>query len=452
MEHTKKAACIRPFRAAVALFFLTAYLAIVASLVWWLLFEKQKIEDVRPSDREECRKLICPEEHVCTHGPLSDEVQCTSISPANVQTVELVLGIVIGMPAAVCLPCVVQWIVRAFCPSVWQWLSDNVPWNRPVADEQLEANPVMDLETMGAMIGNINAVQQQTGHGAPGVKGVPKDDKSKDVKGRKAKNKNNSRDAQPSPSTAKENLDELFTPMARKQHAKEEALQDAESEIDLLFAPKAHAQGLPKRHEGKSQPPDQAAHKSGAPLQPSETELESAFSALFHRPARSGPAVSEKKRALPPMPVSPPSRPEAKHVNAARDVRSEISEGLSLLFTSMHRMKSAPHGHAPAQSTLQGSYRQASFVVSPADNALSRDGTYYAQDVPQEGYAVDDELGDPPDFWGYALRLAESAKMDGRGDFGESSESGVSVADSFESLEPVEFMELFHCPLGMQPL
>ena len=118
----------------------------------------------------------------------------------------------------------------------------------------------------------------------------------------------------------------------------------------------------------------------------------------------------------------------------------------------MHRLKRAPHGHSSAQSTLQGSAQLASFVASPADDALSRNEKYDAQDVPQEGYAVDDELGDPPDFWRYALRLAESAKMDGKSSFGESGEANVSLADSFGSLEPTGFVDLFHRPLGLQPL
>lgn len=457
-EQTEKAPYIRPSRFVIALFFFTAYLGLVVSLVWWLLSEKKAIEDVVPSDSEECGTLICPGESICTNDPLSGEAQCTSISPDNVQTVELIIGIVIGIPAAVCLPCTVQWVIRTCCPSVWQWLnSSNAPWNRPVSEEQSEANPVMDLETLGSMIGKLDEVQRQHKRHVPGVKHVPKDGKAEDAKKHKRKKKDDAHGARPGQSN---NLDELFTPMARKQKAQGEAIQDAESEIDILFARKPKAQGLTERDEGNPVPPDLIGQKSGTPLQPTDKELESAWSALLHRPARPGLAASEKKRALPPVPVSSPSRPDVKHPNqafpnASRDARSEISEGLSLLFTSMHRSKTVPHGRTPAQSTLQGSSRIASLVAS--EDAFSRNEKYCTQDVAQEGYAVDKELGDPPDFWGYALRLAESAKLAGgvndtKSDFGEHDETDVSVADSFESLEPTEFIEFFHHPLGFRPL
>eukprot|EP00931_Biecheleriopsis_adriatica_P070899 TRINITY_DN44737_c0_g1_i1.p1 TRINITY_DN44737_c0_g1~~TRINITY_DN44737_c0_g1_i1.p1 ORF type:complete len:520 (-),score=108.05 TRINITY_DN44737_c0_g1_i1:145-1704(-) len=438
---------MRRLKALVIAIFLGGYLGLISYLVWWLMSERRAVEGYG-RDSPECKKMICPLDSECSLDLGSGLASCMSTTTQNVQTVELILGIVVGVPCAVCLPCTVQWLIRIGCPSFGQWLSDRMPWNSQNEPDYSEANQEMDLETLGEMLGKArfgdayeSKAEENPVAAAPREKfsGVAKEQelaKGKEIQQINNKTGNKLSSLEKSPRDD-DGLGELFAPVAKKQIEKREA----EAELDLLFQPnpRSKQQALPVGPRAPPMPPEEDDALSDlmvskAPPKPPSEDLESAFSAMFHRPARNS---AVRKRALPTVRSSAPARRGADGWDAGHET-SDITEGLSVLFQSTRRTKMAH----PAP--------KASSVARSADSGVPED-LFADQDV-EEDYFYDEELGDPPDFFAYALKLASEA-TGARSDFDAASDANErSDTDSLCGCQASDMTELFHAPLGLQPL
>ena len=113
------------------------------------------------------------------------------------------------------------------------------------------------------------------------------------------------------------------------------------------------------------------------------------------------------------------------------DLHSNFSEGMSVLFASLKQLQKKQAAMAP--SDVQD-------VKSSASSERKLSAKMSAVGSPD---FLDEDLGDPPDFFNYALRIAGKAN----GNIREEALERKDSEDSLGHLEPDELSELFHPPL-----
>ncbi|CAE7232358.1 unnamed protein product [Symbiodinium sp. CCMP2456] len=388
----KKTRFYSRLRVCVVVCFVAGYVALVAVLVSAILSERGELET-----GSECEKL-CPLSTRCRME--EGEARCVALPGSNLETMELILWIVVGLPSLICIPCLFQWLLRRCCPKCWEKMVKS-PWGT-AAYQAYQA----DTEALGAMLGKPQPVEAETSetseNPAPGGAGGAGGEASPARSSKEGVGPSQGGTAE---SGIEDGLNDLFAPLAKSRLPRASA---AEEELDLLFARK------PKHKEPEVVP-------VRVPPKPPSTDLESAFSHLFH------------KRALLPKPQPQPQPKSAAVSTPGSALHSDFSAGMSVLFANVQsskaRRSSWEAGDDPDQ--LQSTVIEASRVHSEAPAG--------------GGDFLDQDLGDPPDFFAFAKLVAGS--VDTARSHLHDSDAASDSGDSLGHLEPSDLLDLFHPPL-----
>jgi len=386
----KKTRFYSRLRVCVVVCFVAGYIALVAVLVSAILSERSELGETG----SECEKL-CPLNTRCRME--EGEARCVALPGSNLETMELILWIVVGLPSLICIPCLFQWLLRRCCPKCWEKMVKS-RWGS-AAYQAYQA----DTEALGAMLGKPQpeAETSETSENPAAV-----GEASQAVAARSSK-EDQGQDQNQGPRAEialEDGLNDLFAPLAKSRPPKASAAE--EEELDLLFARK------PKPKE-----PEEDVPVRGPPKPPS-TDLESAFSHLFHKRARLLPKPQPKSAAV---------------SNPGSALRSDFSAGMSVLFANVQSSKAKQTWEArgdpdpQSQSTVIGASRVHS-------EALAGVGDF-----------LDQDLGDPPDFFAFAKLVAGS--VDTARSHLHDSDAASDSGDSLGHLEPSDLLDLFHPPL-----
>jgi len=469
--------------------------------VAYMTFEvvKARASAEKGDDVPSCKRLQCPSDSVCVDLSGKGHASCSETTYQNLQILQLVLGIIVGVPAVVCLPCTVQWLVRTGGP----WLCakytakrrkmrvggvarassraslssrDVLDTESPRADEDLEPGELSELTKKRAsrknsglctLFGCCRRKPEAEDLPAHPAEAPDADDDEPDLEeGEEGEVAEDDMDvffasipkkkgkAAESPAKPAEDdfLDSIFAsrrmdtappamPQADDGLDMNEDLHDDDPGLDVLFAkPKVIAKA-----KGAS-----PAKGRGGDIVPDEEN----FDDFFHRPAGRPPgkgglppvptaAPGRQGAALPPMPSSAPAR------GKATDEQTDFSAGLSAIFAA----------------TKAGPASRVSAARSRSNVADSTASSAQESEADSEEYADSEDYGEAPDFIGFALGIARGqARVDeddsvaggtdiysaagaGGWDDARSDTSGGSGVDSLAGLEPSLFTELFHPPL-----
>lgn len=444
-----------------------------------------------------CQRLQCPSDSVCVTN--NGRGQCNENSYQNLQILQIILGIVVGVPGVVCLPCTLQWSVNTGGPLFCAWYTDRrrrlrvgsvargsmktgrtsealgtestwdlenggeeahmmgtagsrlkkggllarllSPWGgKPEASPESPDSPAIGAASMGASTQEIGTTGDE-------------DDMSIFFAKTDKKKKEGEAGEEPQPKPEKEDdfLDLVFA--KRPGDTAPPAINMAGD--DGLEAPDEDLWGdrpAKKRQADDGGFDDIFAKPVRAKAAPAKAEQED-FDDFFHRPPNRAP---QKGTALPPIPGAAPGRgnalPPMPGVAPARqgaDVASNFSAGLSAIFATANK--------APA-----------SRVSGPASRA-GADSMASDYEEEEEEYEDEGDDGDyeQPDFIGFALGIARKAapKEDDQSSFAAGSDiyasrvgagdwddarsdaSGASNVDSLAGLEESLLSDLFHPPV-----
>lgn len=120
----RRKTCLQKFlRALTITVFLAAYFGAIVFLV--LATMEAKANEITADDSEVCRRLECPLGSVCVDDSGKGSARCSKNQHQNLQILEIVLGIVAGVPAAICLPCSAQWLLRSGGPWICSWYTER---------------------------------------------------------------------------------------------------------------------------------------------------------------------------------------------------------------------------------------------------------------------------------------------------------------------------------------
>lgn len=379
-ERKKKSRCCKRIRLYISLLFLVGYFLLVALLVSMMLSERKLLE-APGADTPECQKKICPIESPCQ---IQDhEAKCVFVSLANLQALEVLLGVVVCVPLAICIPCTLHWFFRKVRGKSW---GPRKPTRSTTSRTSYPSGTVLgrqeevekgDSEDSNRALTEVKGEEEVCGY-------QPRVEEDLDLD---------------------DGLDDLFTPLA-KTVEEEIAQEEAENELDLLFTPKPKV---------KKASPAKTDHPKPELKVPSSVGGESEFSALFHKrlgASKHGPSRRSQEEA------------------AMSDLHSNFSEGMSVLFASLKYLQAqkskAPHSSPQVDaSIISGNHM--STVESNVD-------------------WLDLDLGDPPDFFHFALRIASTSGQHLEA-LGPTMGPRRPSEDSLADMEPDELEELFHPPL-----
>ncbi|CAE7461731.1 HYDIN [Symbiodinium sp. CCMP2592] len=378
----KKTRFYSRLRVCVVVCFVAGYIALVAVLVSAILSERSELGE---TGEPECEKL-CPLNTRCRME--EGEARCVALPGSNLETMELILWIVVGLPSLICIPCLFQWLLRRCCPKCWEKMAKS-RWGS-AAFEAYQA----DTEALGAMLGKPQPETSETSETpAPAVAEARSSKEDPPGQGHSQ--------GHTAAIPVEDGLNDLFAPLAKSRPPKASAAE--EEELDLLFARK------PKPKE-----PEEVVPVRGPPKPPS-TDLESAFSHLFHKRARLLPKPQPKSAA-----VSTPG--SALH--------SDFSAGMSVLFANVQSSKAKQTWDArnDPDPQSQSTVIEASRVHSEAPAGV--------------GDFLDQDLGDPPDFFAFAKLVAGS--VDTARSHLHDSDAASDSGDSLGHLEPSDLLDLFH--------
>ncbi len=347
-----------------------------------MMLSERKLLEAPGADTPECQKKICPIESPCQ---IQDhEAKCVFVSLANLQALEVLLGVVVGVPLAICIPCTLHWIFRKVRGKSWGPRKSTSTTSRTSYPSGTVLGRQEEVEKGDSEDSN-RALTEVKGEDEGVCSYQPRVEEDLD-----------------------DGLDDLFTPLA-KTVEEEIAQEEAENELDLLFTPKPKV---------KKTSPAKTDHPKPELKVPSSI-AESEFSALFHK--RLGPSKGISKDGK--------SR-RSQEESAMSDLHSNFSEGMSVLFASLKYLQAqkskTPHSSPQVDaSIISGNHM--STIESNVD-------------------WLDLDLGDPPDFFHFALRIASTSGQhleEGARSMGPRRPSEDSLAD----MEPDELEELFHPPL-----
>eukprot|EP00928_Gymnodinium_smaydae_P054472 TRINITY_DN3822_c0_g1_i1.p1 TRINITY_DN3822_c0_g1~~TRINITY_DN3822_c0_g1_i1.p1 ORF type:complete len:691 (-),score=169.92 TRINITY_DN3822_c0_g1_i1:142-2214(-) len=112
----RRRGCMRHLRrAVVALLMFVTYAALLVYL-FVLLRDAQRLEAPSGGDSEACKRVLCTEGQHCVLESPDVRPRCLPISSGNVEVLELALGILLGVPSFLCVPCALSWMCRTFSP------------------------------------------------------------------------------------------------------------------------------------------------------------------------------------------------------------------------------------------------------------------------------------------------------------------------------------------------
>ena len=255
-ERKKKSRCCKRIRLYISLVFLAAYFALVALLVSIMLSERKLLE-APGKDSPECQAKLCPIESPCQIQ--ENEARCVFVSVANLRAIEVILGLVVGVPLMICVPCTLHWFCRRLRGKSWG--------ARPAKGSSY----VPSDSVHGTILGRQDDMDSRAS-----------EDSSKALKAAVVSSPQKEAFDEPSDDGLDDGLGDLFTPLA-KNPAEETATAAAENELDLLFAPKPQ-RAKPQAERVEAKVPSIIS-----------SALESEFSALFQRkPKRKGPAIQKE--------------------------------------------------------------------------------------------------------------------------------------------------------------
>lgn len=483
----------------VALVFAAGYAVGVSYLFMEII--KAKSSAAKGEDTPACSRLQCPADSVCVDHSQTGHAMCSENSYQNLQILQIVLGIVVGVPSVICLPCTLQWLVRTGGPWLCgrymekrrQWRvssvkdmqkaqSREVSTESPRADDDLEPDKILGLgeskQAKRAKTGLMTRLlcwrwkaeathrpegpDSATALGSavvPGGGAVDSDDDMAEffapaAAGSARKKEQDNVQASAAKASQDDVLDAIFAskrndmpnlppPLPAPDDGlapPDEDLRD-DMDVDDLFA------SVKVRRD--SAVPEVARRKGG--FKEGTAPDEQGLDDFFHRPPNREPPERQKQSGKPgagaaAMPSMPSSAPARQRVDGEEEVasRTAFSVGLSAIFASGKQ--------APAQpSRCSGGSSLAS--------SAQEDEEYFDDE--------DEETGEAPDFIGFALSIARTARgtqdddesvaqgsdifatdplrdeaRDDRSDV-----SGASGVDSLAGLEDSELKELWHAPV-----
>lgn len=414
--------CCRLLKVLSVVVFLAGYAVLVAFLSFEFVKQKANVKRVE-NPGPACANVICPMDTVCQTEGDSALPHCSANVSKNVQTMEILLGITVGFPLAVCVPCCAFYTLHTYLPRFQAWRFGR----RQLQGAAAAGGPPSWLQpggtvggaqgaaVIGALAGLLGRRQPPSAIGGKGDGGA--------VSSNAGHGENGSRPSyELVGATDPSGLDELFAPMARKKGGTDRgaaaaAADDDDEVLDSLFAPAK--KGKPGVHR---QPLGEAALCDidvGLDLSSNGRGEGDELAELF------APAKSKARPRAPAPPRAPP-RPAVVPATPARGraATSEVSAGLSALFASP--------GARPHQ---RGAW-------SGGEAAGHHEEDEACTDAGQ------------PDFYGYARRLARRAPQgaedpdDGYWGAYEGEEDELSdAADSLAEVPAAEHAELFHRPL-----
>lgn len=437
----------------IAIVFVIGYIIGVGYLTMLVVEAKSSAEE--GESIEACKYLQCPSDSICVDHTGKGHVKCSENKYQNLQLLQLVLGIVVGIPAVICLPCSVQWILRTGGPSFCAWYNERkrrwrvastakglqrahsvaVSAESPRNEEDLEPGEMRD-EQLGF---TTDPSSKRKGGlmsmllGRWGKKAVPMSSESLDPTS-EGPNKEDGFAKPEDPVPDEDDMAMFFAPanLKNKPKSDDEAGEGgkamAEDDfLDLIFASKREVvnapPALPAPDDGL-EPPDEdlrddqslgldalfaSVKVGGSPEKgkpPDKGKQANAndgqsFDDIFHRPPRRGalppaPATAPGRggSAMPPMPSSAPTRQKG---GGDADVasRTDFSAGLSDIFGKARN-------DAAGSRCSAGASRVSGSLASSAQD--DDDGDY-----DDEG----EDYGEAPDFIGFALGIArQTARVD----------------------------------------
>ena len=379
----KKTRFYSRLRVCLVVCFVAGYVALVAVLVSAILSERGELGETG----SECEKL-CPLNTRCRME--EGEARCVALPGSNLETMELILWIVVGLPSLICIPCLFQWLLRRCCPKCWEKMVKS-RWGS-AAYEAYQA----DTEALGAMLGKPQPAEAETSETSenPGAGEASPARSSKATK--EAPSQGSSAEI-----GIEDGLNDLFAPLAKSRPPRASAAE--EEELDLLFA-------------RKPKPKEEEVVPVRGPPKPPSTDLESAFSHLFHKRAR--------------LPKPQPKSAAVSTPGSA--LRSDFSAGMSVLFANVQSSKAK-------RSTWEAD------DPDPQSQSTVIEASRVHSEAPACGDFLDQDLGDPPDFFAFAKLVAGS--VDAARSHLHESDAASDSGDSLGHLEPSDLLDLFHPPL-----
>lgn len=361
-ERKKKSRCCKRIRTCLYLLFVAAYIILVGVLVSLLMSERELLE-APGHDSPECQEKLCP-----IHSPCqlkSGEATCVPTSVANLRAIEAILGVVVGLPSVICIPCTIHWLWRRWRGKSWGKKS-AVP--APNSTDLEARNDLEGAQTArAAILGKPQMHHSEVlGFDPQGAHSPPQGREREHHKASLAKHD--------------DGLDDLFKPLAKHP------VEAAEDELDFLFAPNPRVKARKEKEKEPKEQLEKAMDTVAVPLGESTGPQgsESEFSALFQRRLRPSPPAEEVHSEL----------------------HSNFSEGVSVFFASMKRPTSMPKSTKSTASSHGSHHSEASRDVFRSVSKL--------QEEAEVDDFLDEELGDPPDFFSFAQKIALKAEEIGR--------------------------------------
>ncbi|CAK9097734.1 Hydrocephalus-inducing protein (Protein Hy-3) [Durusdinium trenchii] len=385
-ERKKKSRCCKRIRTCLYLLFVAAYIILVGVLVSLLMSERELLE-APGHDSPECQEKLCP-----IHSPCqlkSGEATCVPTSVANLRAIEAILGVVVGLPSVICIPCTIHWLWRRWRGKSWGKKS-AVP--APNSTDLEARNDLEGAQTArAAILGKPQMHHSEVlGFDPQGAHSPPQGREREHHKASLAKHD--------------DGLDDLFKPLAKHP------VEAAEDELDFLFAPNPRVKARKEKEKEPKEQLEKAMDTVAVPLGESTGPQgsESEFSALFQRRLRPSPPAEEVHSEL----------------------HSNFSEGVSVFFASMKRPTSMPKSTKSTASSHGSHHSEASRDVFRSVSKL--------QEEAEVDDFLDEELGDPPDFFSFAQKIALKAEGCARVDTLERATS----EDSLGHLEPDDLADM----------
>lgn len=445
--------------------FALGYVVAVAYLVLAVLKERASTNEEVPEASLACAAVICPRETHCVTDGESGRPRCTAGgSSQNVETMELILAIMLGVPAAICVPCTLHYLLLKGCPKVQKSLGRPTPGDPGLDLEGGQARQVtVKVGAMGFMRGALEVlgweaaqpvvVQAPAGlvkQAAPvATQRAPLSSDEDELAGfftqvrKEGKTPEAARpddtEEQSEPEGSQDGLEDLFG------HWPGRPVREAQQE-GVLVRPKKEKKEKKRRKERRREEEDEEEIPEDDPLdaifskskrkaeeEGSVDPLDEIFcKAVRPRAAQKNGGGSEIDGIFGSSKKKPEERQRRQGGSRPRGAMEDSSDldGMGLLFSKPQKPRRRPASRV--------SSRGCSVATGANSSMLRLDTLLQKADVGDE----DDEEG--PDFMGYGLLVARlKAGISEEEQLAEGGDSDDSQAE----LQPGPLHELFHAPL-----
>lgn len=370
------------FLRILAVLFVAGYIAMVAVLIYLLVQEKSK-EEASQAHHEACQDISCPFGSTCVVYADDGSPSCSIIKNQNAQTLGLILGLVLGLPGLVCVPCVVQHCLRR--------LRSRKEDSLLPSTSKLPEGHVSPAETVRpSSLGHASTTVDEL-RALFASPGRPKTSEAED----------------------NDSLDGLF---GRRGHeAPKASPAEDESALDGLFskgAARAQSDGISGLFARPKATPE-ASHCDGRDI-----------SNLFARSEQARMQELHLRRN-----ADGPRSVQGSHASGTNTLKSDASDGLSMLFGAAGGATRQRHTQRQDQVSVQSSIPSGSVQASELS-------------APRQA----------PDFFAFALRVARLGEVlrevDDAALQGLSEDKEVWSTLSGDSLDatPDALLDLFHPP------